>query len=68
MDAPETELEMVRRHVRQGKTHLASQCAIIARLKALHLPTEVAEALLDCFEDSQRQHLAHLARIEDKPE
>ncbi len=66
MGAEETDLEMVRRHVRQGEGHLASQRAIIARLKASHLPTDEAEALLDTFEDVQRLHKAHLTRLEGK--
>jgi hypothetical protein len=66
MGAEETELEMVQRHVRQGEGHLASQKAVIEHLKASHLPTEEAEALLATFEDLQRQHEAHFARIEGK--
>jgi len=66
MGAEETELEMVRRHVREGGEHLANQRALIARLRAAHLPTEEAEGLLDTFEELQRQHRAHLARIEGK--
>jgi hypothetical protein len=64
--ADETELEMVRRHVREGEEHLAKQRALIARLKTSHRPTEDAEALLDTFEDLQRQHKAHLVLIESK--
>ena len=51
MGAEETELEMVRRHVREGGEHLANQRALIARLRTSHLPTDEAEALLDTFED-----------------
>lgn len=50
----ETELEMIRRHVREGAVHLTSQRALIARLKVSDLPTDEAEALLDSFEDTQR--------------
>ena len=57
---------MVRRHVREGEKHLADQQAIIARLKASHLPTEAAEALLATFKDMQQQHEDHLARLEGK--
>ena len=64
MGAEESELEMVRRHVREGEKHLAGQRALIARLKASDLPTEGADALLDTFEVSQRQHEAHLKRVE----
>ena len=62
----ETELAMVQRHVREGEGHLANQLALIARLKTSHRPTEDAEALLDTFEDLQRQHKAHLVLIESK--
>lgn len=68
MGAEETELEMVRRHVREGEEHLASQRAVIERLKASNLPPEEAEALLDTFEELQRQHEAHLVHVEGKRE
>lgn len=68
MSAEETELEMVRRHVREGEEHLAGRRALVAHLKASNLPTGEAEALLNTFEDSQRQHEAHLARLEGKRE
>lgn len=64
MNAGETELEMTRRHVREGAEHVANQRALIARLQEQALPTEEAEALLITFEDLQSQHEAHLARIE----
>ena len=66
MSTHETELEMVRRHVREGLKHLADQRAVIIRLKMLNLPTEVAEALLSTFENLQRQHEDHLARAREK--
>ncbi|AWN37744.1 hypothetical protein DK427_20105 [Methylobacterium radiodurans] len=66
MEAGETELEMVRRHVRQGAEHVAKQRALVIRLRASGLPVEEAEALLGTFEDFQRQHEAHLAKAEGK--
>jgi ribosomal 50S subunit-associated protein YjgA (DUF615 family) len=63
--ANETELEMVRRHIREGAGQLASQRFLIARMRMNGIPTEEAEALLATFEDSHRQHEAHLARIEN---
>ena len=60
----ETELEMVRRHVRDGVGHLARQRRIVAGLHADSLLTEIAEQLLATFEDVQRQHMAHLALLE----
>ena len=59
----ETELEMVRRHVREGAGHVARQRGIVAGLHADSPLTEVAEQLLASFEDLQRQHIAHLARL-----
>ena len=59
----ETELEMVRRHVEQGHKCIAKQRALIAHLKGDGLPSNDAEALLVTFEDIQRQHEDHLARI-----
>ncbi|RYB01311.1 hypothetical protein D3272_26820 [Lichenibacterium ramalinae] len=66
MSAEETELEMVQRHVRQGERTLANQRALIARLGTLGRPTEEAEILLASFEDAQRMHEDHLARIQGR--
>lgn len=57
----ETELDMVRRNVKDGARHIVKQRAIIDRLQLCNLPTEDAEALLILFEDIQRQHQEHLA-------
>ena len=61
----ETELEMVRRHIREGAGQLASQRFLIARMRMNGISTDEAETLLATFEDTQRQHEAHLARIDD---
>ena len=61
--ADETELEMVRRHIREGAGQLASQRFLIARMRMNGIPTDEAEALLATFEDTHRQHEAHRARI-----
>ena len=66
MSTDESDLEMVRRHVREGAGRVANQRALIVRLKECALPTEEAETLLDIFEYCQRQHEAHLARAEAK--
>lgn len=66
MDRKETELEMVRRHVRQGERTLASQRALIARLRTSGLSIREAEILLVSFEDIQRQHEEHLKRVESR--
>ena len=59
----ESELEMVRRHVREGERLLTHQRAIVARLQDGGHSTEVAEQLLANIEDSQRMHRNHLARL-----
>ena len=59
----ETELEMVRRHVRQGAAGVTRQFQLMAKLRANGRPVEVAEQLLASFEESQWQHEAHLARL-----
>ena len=63
MNAAESDLEMVRRHVRQGAEHVTNQRALIARLMEHGLPTGKAEAILITFEDLQEQHEAHLTRL-----
>lgn len=56
MNGDETELDMLRRHVRDGAGQVANQRTLVARLKSDGLPAEEAEALLATFEDVQRQH------------
>jgi hypothetical protein len=58
------ELDMVRQHVAIGARCLARQFALIVRLRRRGLPADEAEALLILFEDIQRRHLEHLARLE----
>lgn len=60
----ETDLEMVRRHVREGEVHVKRQEEIIAELKLRGAPTDVAVILLEQFEDVLRQHKAHLKRLQ----
>ncbi len=67
MSEKETELEMVCRHVRQGSACVARQFQLVAKLRVDGRPTEVAEQLLASFEESQRLHEAHLARLEGRP-
>ena len=67
MSEQEIELEKVRRHVRQGAEHVAQQHEIVAKLRARGQPTEAASQLLATFEATQRQHEAHLARLEGGP-
>jgi hypothetical protein len=63
MAADETELEMVQRHVREGERHVALQREIVAwHLEHGNLGDQ-SERLLANFEDMQRLHLEHLARL-----
>ena len=55
---------MLRRHIRDGERHIIGQHARIARLEASGPPTEAAETFLTLLQDLQRQHEAHLARVE----
>ncbi len=52
----ETELDMVRRHVREGEGHVKRQGEIVAELHAQGAPTDMAITLLEQFKDLQRQH------------
>ena len=64
MCGQETDLEMVRRHVRQGEVHVARQHEMVAKLRANGWLTEAALRLLATLEATQQQHKAHLARLE----
>lgn len=60
----ETELEMVRRHVREGAANLERQAATIGELADIGAPTEEAKTLLEIFRVIQAKHVAHLERIQ----
>jgi hypothetical protein len=59
----ETELEMVRRHVRRGLVHVARQHEIIANLRKANYPTQLAEDVLLTLQSVQIEHELHLKRI-----
>jgi hypothetical protein len=61
----ETELEMVRGHVAQGRRHLATQRRIVDDLNHRGADTRLAHSLLASFEQLQAMHLAHLNRLLD---
>ncbi|THK37087.1 hypothetical protein EHS39_16725 [Ensifer sp. MPMI2T] len=60
----ETEIEMVRRHVRDGAAVVARQQELVGRLLVNGLATQAAEQMLAQFESAQRQHQEHLDRLE----
>ncbi len=59
----ETTVEMVARHVREGREHIAQQRMIIEGLRARGHPTKEAEDFLATFVQIQRGHEEHLARL-----
>ena len=59
----ETKLQMVQRHVRQGRDTLVRQRAVIERLQVNGFATNQAEELLAEFQNMQALHEEHLARI-----
>ena len=59
----ETELEMVRRHVRRGELIVSRQRELIAYLTYRHLPTRLAENVLFNLETASLAHDDHLDRI-----
>ncbi|EYD76998.1 hypothetical protein Rumeso_01408 [Rubellimicrobium mesophilum DSM 19309] len=60
----ETEIEMARRHVREGEEHVARQREIIDRLPSTGEVAEIARTLLADYEDSLALHRAHLGRLQ----
>ena len=63
MQPGETEIEMVRRHIREGAICVARQHEVVALLRAQGKSTELAEELLGQFEQIMVLHEEHLARI-----
>jgi hypothetical protein len=63
MMSGETELEMVRRHVREGIENVARQYTIINKLRVGNYSIELAEEVLLVFQSIQIQHELHLDRI-----
>ena len=59
----ETEIEMVRRHISEGKRHIARQRELVAEMLLLRRPTELADITLANFEALQAQHETHLERL-----
>jgi hypothetical protein len=64
----ETELEMVRRHVREGRVSIRRQRGVIERLTLAELSVDSAKEVLATLEHSQRLHECHLVRLEARSE
>jgi ATP-dependent protease HslVU (ClpYQ) peptidase subunit len=60
----ETELQMVQRHVREGEAHVQRQREIVTKMWERGAPTDIAVTLLEAFQETLRQHKAHLSRLE----
>ncbi|RUV16175.1 hypothetical protein EOA75_31960 [Mesorhizobium sp. M1A.F.Ca.IN.022.07.1.1] len=60
------ELQMVMRHVKKGREHIARQHEIIADFKDKGFPTGEAEEFLATLLELQRQHEEHLAHVRKK--
>jgi hypothetical protein len=60
----EKELQMVRRHVREGEARVRRQREIVMKMWEMGAPTNIAVTLLEAFQDTLRQHKAHLVRLE----
>lgn len=56
----ETLLGIAQRHVREGTVRINRQKVIVERQKATGYNSEVAEALLNSFEQAQKEHLRRL--------
>lgn len=65
----ETELEMARRHVREGESRIARQEALVAGINASRSPALLATAghILTTMRASQVIAIKHLKDLEDAP-
>lgn len=63
MKVGETELEMVKRHIREGEGHVSRQLEIIADMVVRGQPTTLAETLIFNFDKTLRAHKAQLEQI-----
>jgi hypothetical protein len=59
----DADLSLATRHVANGERHVISQRRILAELTKRGRPTRLAADLLDTFERSLRQHVAHRDKI-----
>lgn len=62
---PESDVDMVKRHVRNAEARLAAQRKMIAILAARRQPLKQAQELLQLYEFTWQAHVDHLAHVED---
>lgn len=62
----ETDLDMVRRHVKEGEVYIARQEALVAKLECDGYNTAEAKILLRLFRSVMRLHQEHLHRLEGR--
>jgi hypothetical protein len=60
-----SDLEMVRRHVRNAELRVAAQRKLVALIAARRLPLKEALELLHLYEVTLKAHVDHLAHVED---
>jgi hypothetical protein len=61
----ESELDMVKRRVRNAEVRLASQRKLIALLAAQRQPLKQAREQLHLYEEMWQTHVDHLVHVED---
>ena len=64
-EAPESEIDIVRRQVANAELRLAAQKKMVALLAARRLPIRQAQDLLQLYENAWKTHVEHLAHLED---
>ena len=62
---PESDLDMVKRHVRNAELRVAAQRKLIALIAARRLPLREALELLHLYEVTLQAHVDHLTHVED---
>ena len=62
---PESDLDMVKRHVANAELRLASQRKLIAILAVRRQPLKQAQELLHLYEAMWQAHVDHLVHVED---
>lgn len=61
----ESDLDMVRRHVKNAELRVAAQRKLIALIAVRRLPLHEAQELLRLYESTLQAHVDHLAHVED---